>query len=195
MLEGNTIIKATNRSGGSIGYRIPDLNNLKRHYSAGETKEVTMEELRKLSYIDGGIEIIKDYLILDNKEAVAELLGQVEPEYYYTSEDIKKLLLEGSLDALKDCLDFAPEGTIEEVKKLAVELKIPDVYKREAIQKSTGLNVSKAIEAAEMPIEPISPMVNRLDNNNNDYIEEKPTQRRVAPQEAITTEKRYTVIK
>ena len=44
MLEGNTIIKATNRSGGSIGYRIPDLNNLKRHYSAGETKEVTMEE-------------------------------------------------------------------------------------------------------------------------------------------------------
>ena len=181
MIDGNTIIKATNRSGGSIGYRIPDLNNLKRHYAAEETKEVTMEELRKLSFIDGGIELLKDYLVIDNKEAVNELLGSVEPEYFYTTEELKNLLLNGSLDALKDCLDFAPEGTIDEIKKLAVDLKIPDFYKREAIQKSTGLNVSRAIAEAEDDAPEVSgPMVRRLDKQE-EKTEEKPTQRRVQP--------------
>lgn len=180
MLDGKTLIKATNRSGGSVGYRIPDLNNLKRHYSAGETKEVTMEELRKLSYIEGGKELLEDYLIIDNEEAVAELLGEVEPEYFYTIEQIKDLLLNGSLDALKDCLDFAPEGTIDEVKKLAVELKIPDVYKREAIQKATGLNVSKAIEMSEPEPDEPDKGIRRLDAKD-EQVEEKPAHRRVQP--------------
>ena len=181
MLDGNTLIKATNRSGGSVGYRIPDLNNLKRHYAAGETKEVTMEELRKLSFIDGGIELLKDYLVIDNKEAINELLGSVEPEYFYTTEELKNLLLNGSLDALKDCLDFAPEGTIDEIKKLAVDLKIPDVYKREAIQKATGLNVSRAIaEAEDNTPQTTGPMVRRI-NDNEEQPEAKATQRRVQP--------------
>ena len=146
MLDKNTLVKVTNRDNGSVGYAIPDLGNLQRRFEAGETKEVTMEELRKLSYTIGGMVILKEYLLIHNNEAVAELLGEVEPEYYFEENDVKELLEKGSLDALKDCLDFAPEGTIELVKKVAVDTELNDIKKREAIQASTGFNVTSAIE-------------------------------------------------
>lgn len=149
MLDKNTLIKVTNRDGGSVGYTIPDLNNLHRDFAPGETKEITMEELRKLSYISGGYIILKDYLILDNKEAIEELLNEVEPEYYYTEEDVKELLLNGSVDALKDCIDYAPAGTIDLVKKLAVDLKINNIEKRKAILEMTGFSVDSAIMVNE----------------------------------------------
>ena len=91
MLDKNTLIKVTNRDNGSIGYSIPDLGNLQRRFESGETKEVSMEELRKLSYTIGGSVILKEYLLIHNKEAVEELLGTVEPEYYYGEEDVKNL--------------------------------------------------------------------------------------------------------
>lgn len=145
MLDKDTMIKVTNRDNGSVGYTIPDLGNLHRTFQSGETKEISMEELRKLSYIPGGDFILKDYLIIDNAEAVSELLASVEPEYYYTEEDVKNLLLTGSLDQLMDCLDFAPEGTINLVKKLAVDLKLNDIQKRKAIQDKTGFSVDAAV--------------------------------------------------
>ena len=146
MLDKNTLIKVTNRDNGSVGYSIPDLGNLQRRFEAGETKEVPMEELRKLSYTIGGNVILKEYLLIHNKEAVEELLGTVEPEYYYEEEDVKNLLEKGTLDELKDCLDFAPEGTIELVKKVAVETELNDIRKRAAIQEATGFNINSAIE-------------------------------------------------
>lgn len=146
MLDKNTLIKVTNRNNGSVGYSIPDLGNLHRRFESGETKEITMEELRKLSYSIGGKVILDEYLIIHNDEAVTELLGTVEPEYYYNEEDVKNLLAKGSLDELKDCLDFAPEGTIDLVKKVAVETELNDIRKREAIKESTGFNVTSAIE-------------------------------------------------
>lgn len=150
MLDKNTMIKVTNRDNGSVGYSIPDLGNLHRSFASGETKEIPMEELRKLSYISGGKVILKQYLVIDNPEAVEELLGDVEPEYYYNEEKIKDLLLNGSLDELMDCLDFAPEGTINLVQKLAVDLKLNDIQKRRAITEKTGFNIDSAVEIKEI---------------------------------------------
>jgi hypothetical protein len=155
MLDKNTIIKVTNRSNGSTGYAIPDLGNLQRVFQSGETKELTMEELRKLSYIPGGMFLLKNNLVLDNPEAVAELLNEVEPEYYYTEEDIKTLLTTGTLAQFEDCLDFAPEGTINLVKKLSVDLELNDVSKRKALLEKTGFNVTSAIEANQMDEEEV----------------------------------------
>lgn len=172
MLDKNTLIKVTNRDNGSVGYSIPDLGNLERVFTSGETKEVTMEELRKLSYSIGGRVILDEYLIIHNEEAVAELLGTVEPEYYYQEEDVKNLLEHGSLDELKDCLDFAPEGTVDLVKKVAVETELNDIKKRAAIQESTGFNVTSAIEI------------------NKETSEEKPEEtkvRRAAPKKEVET--------
>lgn len=149
MLDKDKIIKIKNRDNGSVGYTIPDLGNLHRTFQSGETKEVTMEELRKLSYIPGGLQILTDYLVIEDEDAVAELLNTVEPEYYYSEEDIKTLLTQGTLAQFEDCLDFAPEGVISLVKKLAVELKLNDVAKRKALLEKTGFNVTTALAASE----------------------------------------------
>lgn len=145
MLDKNEIVKITNRYDGRVGYSIPEMGNLRRSFASGETKEVTMDELRKLSYLPGGQALLDRYFVVSNEQAVTELVGDVEPEYYYTDEDVKNLLLTGSLDELKDCLDFAPKGVIELVKKYAVELKINDISKRQAIKAATGFNVDMAV--------------------------------------------------
>lgn len=149
MIDEKKIVRVTNRDNGHVGYRIPDMNNLVRDFSANETKNITVEELKKLAYISGGPTLIRDYLIIDDAEVVKEILGEVEPEYYYTEDDVKKLLLTGSLDALKDCLEFAPKGTIDLVKKLAIEMPLNDIAKRKAILEMTGFNVDAAIMVNE----------------------------------------------
>jgi len=182
MIDNNQIIKVTNRDNGHVGYTIPDLNNLTRTFTANETKEITMNELRKLSYIPGGMVLLRDYLVLDNKEAVEELLNQVEPEYFYTEEDVKNLLLNGSLDALKDCLDYAPVGTIDLVKQMAVELPLNDVAKRKAILEMTGFNVDSAImiNDATKEEEKSDEHNGRRVNNTKESKTEAPSGRRTA---------------
>lgn len=145
MIDEKKIVRVTNRDNGHVGYRIPDMNNLVRDFSANETKNITVEELKKLAYISGGPTLIRDYLVIEDPEVVGEILGDVEPEYYYNEEDVKKLLLNGSLDELKDCIEFAPKGTVDLVKQLAVELPVNDVTKRKAILDMTGFNVDAAI--------------------------------------------------
>lgn len=149
MIDEKKIVRVTNRDNGHVGYKIPDMNNLVRDFSANETKNITVEELKKLAYISGGPTLIRDYLIIDDAEVVKEVLGKVEPEYYYTEDDVKNLLLTGSLDALKDCLEFAPKGTIDLVKKLAIEMPLNDIAKRKAILEMTGFNVDAAIMVNE----------------------------------------------
>ncbi len=180
-IENKEIIKVTNRFNGSIGYTIRDLNNLSRVFAPGETKEITMEELRKLSWETGGRTLINDYLIIQDEDALQEILGNPEPEYYYTEADVKDLLENQSLDALKDCLDFAPRGTIDLVKKVAVELPLNDVAKRKAILEMTGFNVTSAIEINEETKEeqPVNQGFRRLDAKAEEKPVEKASTRRV----------------
>lgn len=145
MKNGNDLVRVQNRDNGSVGYTIPDLNNLHRTYQPNETKNITMDELRKLSYVPGGMEILRNYLVILDEEAREEILSDVEPEYYLTKDGVKQLLLEGSLDALLDCLDFAPSGVVDLVKDVAVEIELNDVKKRDAILNKTGFNVTNAI--------------------------------------------------
>ena len=145
-MEKSTLVKVLNRDNGAVVYEIPEMNGLKRVYQAGETKEVTFEELEKLSYIPGGMPLLKDSLvILNNNEAIKILLGHVEPEYSYSREDIINLMKNGSLEEFLDCLDFAPQGVKDLIKTLSVELPLNDVAKREAILNKLGCNVDNAI--------------------------------------------------
>lgn len=150
MVENSTIINVTNRSRGSVSYIIPDMGNLQRKFAYGETKQITAEEVRKLDWTPGGHVLLRDYLIIDNKELIAELLHEVEPEYNYTEEKISDILLKGSMDEFMDCLDFAPEGVINLMKDLAVKLEIPDVRKRQAISERTKTSVDNAIKINQL---------------------------------------------
>ena len=163
-MEKSTLIKVLNRDNGAVGYAIPEMNGLKRIYQAGETKEITFEEIEKLSYIPGGMELLQDCLvILDNDEAIKKILGHVEPEYSYTKDDVINLMKNGSLDEFLDCLDFAPEGVKDLIKTLSVELPLNDVAKREAILNKLGFNVDNAI---------------RIKRESEEPTEEEPTTRR-----------------
>lgn len=140
----DTMIKVVNRCTGRVGYYIPELR-VNRQFAARETKEISFGELEALSFIPGGMPILKNYLVIRNEEALKELGLEVQPEYYYTEEDIKKLLETGTLDEFLDCLDFAPEGTIDIVKKIAVDLPLDNVSKREALLNKTGFDVAGVI--------------------------------------------------
>ena len=69
----------------------------------------------------------------------------VEPEYWLDDEGVKNLLLKGSLDEFLDCLDFAPSGVIDLIKKYAIALPLNDVAKREALLKKTGFDVDTVL--------------------------------------------------
>lgn len=169
----NTKIKVKNRSTGTVGYTIPDLGNYNRKFMSNETKEIPFEEIQKLSYIPGGDYLLQHYLIIENLEARDEILGNVELEYNYDENDVKRLLVNGSYDELLDCLDFAPLGVIEMVKKIAVVIELNDLRKRKAIQDKTGFNVSNAI------------LINMETNEQN---EEKATGGRRVVNDTIATE-------
>lgn len=145
MLDKSTIVKVSNRDNGTVGYTISEMG-IHRIYQRGETKEITMEELRKLSYAPGGQAILNECLIIHNEEALKEINPDYEPEYFYTEKEITELLLYGSQAQFLDCLDFAPEGVINLLQQLAVQLEINNIEKREAIFEKTGFNVTKAIE-------------------------------------------------
>ena len=153
-MDRTTMIEVFNRDNGAVVYSIPEMNGLTRIFQAGETKSVTFEELEKLSYIPGGMELLRQNLVITNKEAIKLLLGVVEQEYFYTEKDVINLMQKGSLDQFLDCLDFAPEGVIDLIKTLAVELPLNDVAKREAILKKTGFNVDNAIRIRQESTQP-----------------------------------------
>lgn len=145
MLEDSAIIKVKNRFDGTSSYTIPD-ERIQRTFASGEVKDITMKELRSLSYQPGGKELMAEYLCIMNADAAQELIGRVEPEYNYTEEDVKRIMLTGSIDEFLDMLDFAPAGVIDIVKTMAVQCELNDVRKREAIYDKTGFNVTRALE-------------------------------------------------
>lgn len=145
MLAKDAIVKVRNRSYGTIGYSIPEMR-IQRKFQKNETKEITMEELRKLSFQPGGQVLINQFLVVEDKQALKELNPNYEPEYFYKEADVERILTTASYEEFLDCLDFAPEGVIGLMKTKAVELEIPDLRKREAIQKKTGFNITRQIE-------------------------------------------------
>ena len=145
MINKDKLIRVVNKFNGSVGYDIPD-EKIHRSFYPNAYKDITFDELEKLSFSPGGLVILKEYLEITDKEAAARLLGEQEPEYHYTKEDIKKIMLTGTLDQFLDCLDFAPESIKENIKDLAVELPLNDVAKRDAIKEKLNFDVAKAIE-------------------------------------------------
>ena len=168
MVDDKTMVKVTNRSQWRLGYRIPDMGNLVREFMPGESKMVSAEEIRKLNWTPGGNVLLQDDLVLDNAELVEELLGVVEPEYNYDKAKVTDILLNGSMDEFMDTLDFAPDGIIDMMKDLAIELEIPDVRKRDALTKKTGVNITNAIT------------INTISNEGADEKPAETKQRRVA---------------
>lgn len=176
------IVEVTNRNSGYVGYSIKDLG-IWRNFAPGETKKITLDELQALQYAPGGEFTLKNSLIIKDRDALSALNIITEPEYFYTEKEIKELLTKGTLDQLKDCLDFAPEGVIDIIKKMSVEMELPDTQKRQAIFDKTGFSIDNAI------------MVNKVIDGPETKENEESKNRRSTPVEITeTTTKRRTEI-
>lgn len=136
-----------NRSASVVSYKIPE-DNIRRRFTPGETKRISYEELLHLSYQPGGRELIINFLQVDSIGVPKSLGINTQPEYYMSENQIVELLKHGSLDQFLDCLDFAPEGVIELIKKFSVELPLTDYDKRQQLKAKTGFDVDAAIANA-----------------------------------------------
>ena len=145
----NKVYLVTNRSAGLVGYALPEMGIKNREFQPGETKKISAEELMNLSYRPGGTVLMRDYLIIQDPEAREELVGKVEPEYNMTPEDVKNLILRGSMDEWLDCLDFAPQGVIDLVQTLSIELPLTDTQKMATFKEKKGIDLARAIRAKE----------------------------------------------
>ncbi|MEG1778467.1 MAG: hypothetical protein RR263_00070 [Oscillospiraceae bacterium] len=148
------LVNVKNRSDSGTGYTLTD-SGVRRNWAPGEIKKgITIGELEQVTFIPGGLVILEDYLLINDQE-VCEYLGiATEPEYFYTEEDVVTLLKTGTLEQLLDCLDFAPEGVLDLVKKTAVELKVNDIAKRNAIKEKLGFDVTSVIANIEYASSP-----------------------------------------
>lgn len=147
MVETNKKFSVTNRSASMVHYSVPEVGIKSRDFQPGETKMITYAELEGLSYIPGGVELIRDYLLIKDPEARNEFVGSVEPEYNMTNAEVKELILHGSQDEWLDCLDFAPEGVIDLIKTLSVELPLTDTRKMESFKQKKGIDLARMIQA------------------------------------------------
>lgn len=144
----NKMCKVKNRGAGFVTYRIPE-DGIRRSFAPGETKEVSYEELEKLTFQAGGMAILTNYLQIQDMEIIKSFNMRVEPEYHMNEADVANLIRTGSLDAFLDALDFSPVAVIDLIKKLSIEIPLTDMQKRKALKEKTGFDVDAALKHIE----------------------------------------------
>lgn len=144
MITQETMYNVKNRSSSVVVYRIPE-TNLRREFAPGEIKRVSFGELERLTYQPGGRILLENFLQIVEPEVTNNLNVHRELEYDMSENEIKALLLHGSLDAFLDALDFAPLGVQDLIKTFAVSLPLTDLNKRKALKEKTGFDVDKAL--------------------------------------------------
>ena len=70
-MDKDKLVKITNRDSGMVFYVIPELNGLHRSFQPDEAKEVPFDELKKLSYLPGGMTLLENSFIIEDDAAVA----------------------------------------------------------------------------------------------------------------------------
>lgn len=183
----STMYNVKNRSAGVAVYKIPELG-IRRSFQPGEVKQISAEELEKLTYRPGGMAMLSNFLQIQSMEGLQRVGLNPQPEYHMSEQDIAKMMVSGSLDEFLDCLDFAPPGVIDLIKKLSVSLPLGDISKRKALKDKTGFDCDAALKHV---------MEEKEDDGENTILktgerrvkkeEEVPAGRRTAPKYNVVT--------
>ena len=186
-MSNTTMYNVKKRSAGVATYKIPEMG-IRRSFAPGEIKKISAEELEKLTYRPGGMAILANFLQIMEPEAIAKVGLRTEPEYNMSEQDIVKLMKDGSLDEFLDCLDFAPTGVIDLIKKLSVALPLTDIQKVGALKAKTGFDCQAALKHV---------MEEKEDDSDNTILkstgerrvkkEEVPAGRRTTPKYNVVT--------
>ena len=137
--------RVKNRGASTVVYKIPE-DGIRREFKPGQTLQISSEELEKLTYQPGGTLILSQFLQILDLEGIQKANIKPEPEDHMSEADVSKLITSGSLDAFLDCLDFAPIGVIDLIKKLSISIPMVDIQKRKALKEKTGFDVEAALK-------------------------------------------------
>ena len=187
MESSNKYCNVKNRSASVVVYSIPE-DGIRRSFAPGEVKKISYQELEKLTYQRGGMNILTRFLQIQSNDALNSFNMRVEPEYHMSEQDIAKLMAKGSLNEFLDMLDFAPDGVIDIVKRMAISMPLMDLEKREALKKKTGLDVEAALRNIRAEKE---------EDEKPSIDDSKPAERRVKkdiPEGRRTTAPKYNVV-
>ena len=172
MIADDVMVTVQNLTDSKVAYIVPESNVL-REFTGQQIRQIAAGELRSLYSTVGGKTLIEHYLGVKEKELASEFNisdDSFNHEYNWSMKDVDTVLKYGSLDALKDALDFAPRGIIELIVDRAVALKIPDNNKLTAIEEATGKNVATMIrldtELAEDKQNDEKPKGRRVNSDN-----------------------------
>lgn len=177
-----------NRSAGVAVYKIPELG-IRRSFAPGEVKKISAEELEKLTYRPGGMAILANFLQIQSVEGLKAIGLNPEPEYHMSEQDIIKLMTTGSLDEFLDCLDFAPPGVIDLIKKLSVSLPLSDINKRSALKEKTGFDCDAALKHAMEDKEDEDNSILKNTTGERRVKKEEPSERRATPRYNVVATK------
>ena len=136
------MIKVYNRSTGMVYYSLPELG-IRRAFNLGEIKNIDEKELEALSQIDGGLILLKENLLVDDKDWV-EKHFEAPIEYWWKPEKIKKAMLEDSLELFSETLDYAPEGVLDFIKMFSWQVPLTDLNKIAVLKEKTGFDAQAA---------------------------------------------------
>jgi hypothetical protein len=175
------IYNVKNRGASTVVYKIPE-DGIRREFKPGQTLPISSEELEKLTYQPGGTLILSQFLQILDLDGIQAARIKTEPEYHMSEQDVAKLITTGSLDAFLDCLDFAPIGVIDLIKKLSIEIPMVDISKRKALKEKTGFDVEAALRHNEEDKEDDQKTILKQSNGERRVkTEEVPAGRRTAP--------------
>lgn len=143
----NTLVRVVNRSTGKVYYDIPEMG-IRREFNPNEPKMVSAQEIAAVCQQTGGRTLFYHYLLIEDDGVFHEAVNmKEEPEYWLTAEAIPNWISTCTLDEFTDALKYAPEGVKDLIKKEAVDSKLADMNKREAIKEILNFDVSFAIES------------------------------------------------
>ena len=142
-----------NRSASLVVYKIPE-ENIRREFKPGESRPISYDELVKLTFQPGGRDLMEQYLQITEEEVTNSLNIRREPEYDMSEAQVRDLMLNGELAAFLDCLDYAPVGIIDLIKRYAVSLPLNDRAKIEALKDKTGFDTEAALRNQKADKEP-----------------------------------------
>ena len=122
-------------------------------------------------------------------------MGKVEPEYNMTEKEVRELIINGSNDEWLDCLDFAPEGVIDLIKTLAIEIPLTDTVKMEQFKQKKGVDLARQIRAKQEEEAEIAAAQAQQDTRPQRRVQ--PTQEASEPQnpQRRTSGSKYKVVK
>jgi hypothetical protein len=141
-----------NRSDSNVTYNLEELK-IRRVFTPNESKEIEEKELTALFQMDGGAELLKHHLLVDDKEWVEKYLPNAPVEYFWKLSDVERCVKEDSLELFTETLDYAPQGVLELIKGYSWRLPLTDLNKINVMRMKLGFDVqaAQAIMATAVP--------------------------------------------